>query len=161
VLLLLLLLQLQVSKALQKGATNGSEARVADSQRTAIMYMTADKCEIPPNIVMPNPPDSVLLLLQHQVSEALQKGAAYHIAHKSIPSKDGPVKGIKLELFIFDTFPLADSVSLFEVRSPPSAAQLLVHRYRTATAQLLHHQCTAISQLLHSWLVVSVQLLHS
>ncbi|CAK0787940.1 hypothetical protein CVIRNUC_011162 [Coccomyxa viridis] len=39
----------------------------------------------------------------------------YHVAKKKIPSKDGPVQGIKLELFIFDTFPLAERVALLEV----------------------------------------------
>ncbi|KAG2434619.1 hypothetical protein HXX76_007514 [Chlamydomonas incerta] len=34
-------------------------------------------------------------------------GTAYHVARKRIPSVSGPVPGVKLELFIFDTFPLA------------------------------------------------------
>ncbi len=41
--------------------------------------------------------------------------AAYHIARKKIPSKDGPVAGVKLELFIFDPFPIASSFALLEV----------------------------------------------
>ena len=35
-------------------------------------------------------------------------GTPYHVARKNIPSKDGPIQGIKLELFIFDTFHLTD-----------------------------------------------------
>ncbi|GAB4820374.1 hypothetical protein N2152v2_007420 [Parachlorella kessleri] len=50
------------------------------------------------------------------VSDRLAAEGKYHIAHKKIPSKDGPVQGIKLELFIFDTFPLAASTALLEVR---------------------------------------------
>lgn len=43
-----------------------------------------------------------------EVYAQLQQGALpYHPAHKKIPSKDGPVQGVKLELFIFDAFPLA------------------------------------------------------
>eukprot|EP00884_Botryococcus_braunii_P015716 jgi/Botrbrau1/2828/Bobra.0125s0036.1 len=49
------------------------------------------------------------------VATKLKEDALYHIARKKIPSKDGPVEGIKLELFIFDTFPMADKVTLFEV----------------------------------------------
>eukprot|EP00967_Tisochrysis_lutea_P111528 scaffold175508_cov22-Tisochrysis_lutea.AAC.1 len=45
----------------------------------------------------------------------LAQGTAYHIARKQIPSKDGPVQGIKLELFIFDPFPIANKVALMEV----------------------------------------------
>uniref|UniRef100_A0A7R9V7G0 UDP-N-acetylglucosamine diphosphorylase n=1 Tax=Chlamydomonas euryale TaxID=1486919 RepID=A0A7R9V7G0_9CHLO len=43
------------------------------------------------------------------VADALAAGSAYHVARKKIPSKDGPVSGIKLERFIFDPFPLADA----------------------------------------------------
>lgn len=50
------------------------------------------------------------------VSGRLADMGRYHIARKKIPSMDGPVAGIKLELFIFDTFPLASSTALFEVR---------------------------------------------
>jgi UDP-N-acetylglucosamine pyrophosphorylase len=39
----------------------------------------------------------------------------YHIARKLIPSKHGPVHGVKLEQFIFDPFPLAQRFVLFEV----------------------------------------------
>ncbi|GLC67245.1 hypothetical protein PLESTF_000532900 [Pleodorina starrii] len=43
-------------------------------------------------------------------------GTPYHVARKRIPSVDGPVPGVKLELFIFDTFPLAgDRTALVEV----------------------------------------------
>lgn len=41
---------------------------------------------------------------------------SYHCAHKKIPSVDGVVDGIKLEQYIFDAFPYAPSVGLFEVR---------------------------------------------
>jgi UDP-N-acetylglucosamine/UDP-N-acetylgalactosamine diphosphorylase len=40
----------------------------------------------------------------------------FHIARKQIPSRDGPVRGIKLEKFIFDVFHLAESPLLVEVR---------------------------------------------
>lgn len=40
----------------------------------------------------------------------------YHIARKQIPSRDGPVQGIKLEQFIFDVFNLAEAPLLVEVR---------------------------------------------
>lgn len=49
------------------------------------------------------------------MADRLQQQGRYHIAHKKIPSKDGPVQGVKLELFIFDTFPMAQRVSLMEV----------------------------------------------
>ncbi|KAK9868416.1 hypothetical protein WJX84_009045 [Apatococcus fuscideae] len=39
----------------------------------------------------------------------------YHAAKKSISSKDGPVQGVKLEAFIFDTFSIARQVTLMEV----------------------------------------------
>ncbi|PSC69582.1 UDP-N-acetylglucosamine diphosphorylase 1-like isoform B [Micractinium conductrix] len=50
------------------------------------------------------------------VSGQLAELGRYHIARKKIPSKDGPLEGVKLELFIFDTFPMASSTALFEVR---------------------------------------------
>ncbi|EFN54432.1 hypothetical protein CHLNCDRAFT_31829 [Chlorella variabilis] len=50
------------------------------------------------------------------VSDKLAEMGRYHVARKKIPSLDGPVAGVKLELFIFDTFPLAASTALFEVR---------------------------------------------
>ncbi|KAJ9534355.1 hypothetical protein QJQ45_016058, partial [Haematococcus lacustris] len=51
-----------------------------------------------------------------QLQEHLAKGTAYHVAHKVIPSIDGPVQvGIKLEMFIFDPFPTAHTVALVEV----------------------------------------------
>ncbi|KAL0052616.1 hypothetical protein WJX82_004822 [Trebouxia sp. C0006] len=49
------------------------------------------------------------------MADHLKQQGQYHIAHKKIPSKDGPVQGVKLELFIFDTFPMAQRVSLMEV----------------------------------------------
>lgn len=49
------------------------------------------------------------------MADRLKQQGQYHIAHKKIPSKDGPVQGVKLELFIFDTFPMAHRVSLMEV----------------------------------------------
>lgn len=51
-----------------------------------------------------------------RMAQQLQQQGRYHIAHKTIPSKDGPVKGVKLELFIFDTFPLAQRAALLEVQ---------------------------------------------
>ena len=50
-----------------------------------------------------------------QVSKHLVSGGTYHIAKKKIPSIDGPVPGIKLELFIFDTFPETLHWGLMEV----------------------------------------------
>ncbi|KAK9823478.1 hypothetical protein WJX72_003019 [[Myrmecia] bisecta] len=50
------------------------------------------------------------------VTGELHAAGRYHVAKKAIQSKDGPVKGIKLELFIFDTFPLAPKTALLEVR---------------------------------------------
>lgn len=49
------------------------------------------------------------------MADKLKQQGQYHIAHKKIPSKDGPVQGVKLELFIFDTFPMAQQVTLMEV----------------------------------------------
>ncbi|KXZ54652.1 hypothetical protein GPECTOR_4g718 [Gonium pectorale] len=44
-------------------------------------------------------------------------GTPYHVARKRIPSVSGPVPGIKLELFIFDTFAMAagERTALVEV----------------------------------------------
>ena len=50
-----------------------------------------------------------------QVADALAAQGCYHIARKQIPSIDGKVPGIKLELFIFDTFSMADHTGLMEV----------------------------------------------
>jgi UDP-N-acetylglucosamine/UDP-N-acetylgalactosamine diphosphorylase len=47
---------------------------------------------------------------------ALAQAGKYHVAHKKIPSIDGPVDGIKLELFIFDSFSTAENTVLMEVR---------------------------------------------
>ncbi|PNW81173.1 hypothetical protein CHLRE_07g345300v5 [Chlamydomonas reinhardtii] len=55
--------------------------------------------------------------LRRVASELLAGGgSAYHVARKRIPSVSGPVPGVKLELFIFDTFPLAgERTALVEV----------------------------------------------
>jgi len=50
------------------------------------------------------------------VTGRLADAGRYHIARKQIPSVEGKVPGIKLELFIFDTFPLADQTALLEVK---------------------------------------------
>lgn len=50
-----------------------------------------------------------------RMADDLAASPKYHIAHKKIPSRDGPVVGIKLELFIFDAFPKAKTVALMEV----------------------------------------------
>eukprot|EP01023_Acetabularia_acetabulum_P030399 TRINITY_DN2861_c1_g2_i1.p1 TRINITY_DN2861_c1_g2~~TRINITY_DN2861_c1_g2_i1.p1 ORF type:complete len:508 (-),score=87.02 TRINITY_DN2861_c1_g2_i1:310-1704(-) len=50
-----------------------------------------------------------------EVLQSLEEMGQYHVANKKISSKDGSVEGIKLEMFIFDTFPLAQQVALFEV----------------------------------------------
>eukprot|EP00892_Ulva_mutabilis_P003339 jgi/Ulvmu1/1377/UM011_0105.1 len=53
----------------------------------------------------------------HDVAKHVENGGArYHIARKQIPSREGPVQGIKLEQFIFDVFPLAQRAVLMEVR---------------------------------------------
>lgn len=39
----------------------------------------------------------------------------YHLARKQIPSLHGPAAGVKLELFIFDPFPLTTAFALLEV----------------------------------------------
>eukprot|EP00762_Andalucia_godoyi_P001033 ANDGO_02115.mRNA.1 UDP-N-acetylglucosamine diphosphorylase 2 len=48
---------------------------------------------------------------------SLMKGSdvRYHVAVKQIDSVDGKVEGIKLEAFIFDVFPYANTPRLFEV----------------------------------------------
>eukprot|EP00889_Picochlorum_renovo_P000425 jgi/Picre1/27455/NNA_000422.t1 len=51
-----------------------------------------------------------------RVSSKLSKGGSYHIAKKKIPSFDTKVPGIKLELFIFDTFPMVTNWGLMEVK---------------------------------------------
>lgn len=82
-----------------------------------------------------------------KVVASMEGGAAYHIARKKIPSKSGPVAGIKLEMFIFDTFPLASKNVLFEIErasqfapvknapgsptdSPDTARQLLLELHK-------------------------------
>lgn len=40
---------------------------------------------------------------------------SYHLAEKKIPSMNGYTMGLKLEQFIFDSFPYAPSTALFEV----------------------------------------------
>lgn len=50
------------------------------------------------------------------VSKTLSEEGTYHVAKKNIPSIGGTkVSGIKLELFIFDTFGMADRWGLMEV----------------------------------------------
>lgn len=49
------------------------------------------------------------------VADRLAAEGRYHVARKQIPSIDGKVPGVKLELFIFDTFPMADKTALMEV----------------------------------------------
>lgn len=51
-----------------------------------------------------------------RVCDALEAQGMYHVARKSIPSVDGPIPGVKLELFIFDSFPLAEHALLVEVK---------------------------------------------
>ncbi|GFR44147.1 hypothetical protein Agub_g5314 [Astrephomene gubernaculifera] len=55
--------------------------------------------------------------LARVAEELLQgRGTPYHVARKRIPSLAGPVPGVKLELFIFDTFGAAgDKTALVEV----------------------------------------------
>lgn len=49
------------------------------------------------------------------VADRLAAEGRYHIARKTIPTAAGPVAGVKLELFIFDTFPWAQRTALLEV----------------------------------------------
>lgn len=51
----------------------------------------------------------------NQVTEELEQDSIYHLAEKKMPSVDGHILGIKLEQFIFDAFPYAPSMALFEV----------------------------------------------
>lgn len=45
----------------------------------------------------------------------MQCECSYHLAEKKIPSIHGYTMGYKLEQFIFDAFPYAPSMTLFEV----------------------------------------------
>eukprot|EP01064_Diplonema_japonicum_P013398 TRINITY_DN20952_c0_g1_i1.p1 TRINITY_DN20952_c0_g1~~TRINITY_DN20952_c0_g1_i1.p1 ORF type:complete len:490 (+),score=99.43 TRINITY_DN20952_c0_g1_i1:45-1514(+) len=47
--------------------------------------------------------------------EYCKRGSIWHLAVKDIPTIEGPVKGIKLETFIFDAFAAADSFGLLQV----------------------------------------------
>ncbi|CAN7056055.1 hypothetical protein Bca4012_093008 [Brassica carinata] len=51
----------------------------------------------------------------NQVATGLEKDGVYHLAEKKIPSMNGYTMGLKLEQFIFDSFPYAPSTALFEV----------------------------------------------
>ncbi|KAL1833869.1 hypothetical protein DCAR_0104003 [Daucus carota subsp. sativus] len=51
----------------------------------------------------------------NQVANGLEKDSIYHLAEKKIPSIHGYTMGYKLEQFIFDAFPYAPSMTLFEV----------------------------------------------
>uniref|UniRef100_A0A1J3I712 UDP-N-acetylglucosamine diphosphorylase 2 n=3 Tax=Noccaea caerulescens TaxID=107243 RepID=A0A1J3I712_NOCCA len=51
----------------------------------------------------------------NQVATGLEKDSVYHLAEKKIPSMNGYTMGLKLEQFIFDSFPYAPSTALFEV----------------------------------------------
>lgn len=45
----------------------------------------------------------------------IKNTCSYHVAEKKIPSINGFIEGVKLEQFIFDSFPYAPSTALFEV----------------------------------------------
>ncbi|WOL12274.1 UDP-N-acetylglucosamine diphosphorylase 1 [Canna indica] len=51
----------------------------------------------------------------NQVANGLEKDSIYHLAEKKIPSIHGYTVGLKLEQFVFDAFPYAPSMALFEV----------------------------------------------
>ena len=51
-----------------------------------------------------------------EMADKLVAEGRYHVAHKQIPSIAGKVPGVKLELFIFDTFPMAQHTALLEVQ---------------------------------------------
>ncbi|KAL0862717.1 hypothetical protein Bca101_041835 [Brassica carinata] len=83
----------------------------------------------------------------NQVANGLEKDSIYHVAEKKIPSVNGFIEGVKLEQFIFDSFPYAPSTALFEVLreeefapvknangssfDTPESAKLLVLRLHT------------------------------
>ncbi|XP_018440807.2 UDP-N-acetylglucosamine diphosphorylase 2 isoform X3 [Raphanus sativus] len=83
----------------------------------------------------------------NQVANGLEKDSIYHVAEKKIPSINGFIEGVKLEQFIFDSFPYAPSTALFEVLreeefapvknangssfDTPESARLLVLRLHT------------------------------
>ncbi|XP_010519007.1 PREDICTED: LOW QUALITY PROTEIN: UDP-N-acetylglucosamine diphosphorylase 2-like [Tarenaya hassleriana] len=81
----------------------------------------------------------------NQVANGLEKDSVYHLAEKKIPSVNGFTAGLKLEQFIFDSFPYAPSTALFEVLreeefapvknangfDTPESARLLVLRLHT------------------------------
>jgi UDP-N-acetylglucosamine/UDP-N-acetylgalactosamine diphosphorylase len=83
----------------------------------------------------------------NQVATGLEKDSVYHLAEKKIPSMNGYTMGLKLEQFIFDSFPYAPSTALFEVLreeefapvknvngsnfDTPESARLLVLRLHT------------------------------
>lgn len=50
------------------------------------------------------------------VADRLVEEGKYHVARKQIPSIHGKVAGVKLELFIFDTFSMANETALMEVK---------------------------------------------
>lgn len=50
------------------------------------------------------------------MASRLRDEGIYHIARKQIPSFNGKVPGIKLELFIFDAFPMADVTALMQIK---------------------------------------------
>lgn len=53
--------------------------------------------------------------LQDVAARLSKPSGVYHVARKQISSIDGKIPGVKLELFIFDTFPMADHTALLEV----------------------------------------------
>ncbi|XP_010540657.1 PREDICTED: UDP-N-acetylglucosamine diphosphorylase 1 [Tarenaya hassleriana] len=83
----------------------------------------------------------------NQVANGLEKESVYHLAEKKIASVNGLTTGLKLEQFIFDSFPYAPSTALFEVLreeefapvknangssfDTPESARLLVMRLHT------------------------------
>lgn len=50
-----------------------------------------------------------------QTAERMRTYTYYHVAKKPIPTKDGPVAGVKLEAFIFDLFEYATKFSILSV----------------------------------------------
>ncbi|KAL4309573.1 hypothetical protein GQ457_01G045780 [Hibiscus cannabinus] len=50
-----------------------------------------------------------------QVADGLEKDSIYHVAEKKIPFIHGHTVGLKLEQYVFDSFPYAPSTALFEV----------------------------------------------
>lgn len=96
---------------MRRGAPDWGQHLVNGSAYTVLLMLTFDV------------PHSCSVCTTRQVPKfscacATVRWCRFHVAKKSIPSIGGSVKGIKLEQFIFDVFPLASHVALFEASVP-------------------------------------------